>query len=237
MVVRVFLLGNRCSVPARGLKGRRRHLPTGARHAGGFRAGSDQAGAERDPAAYRGGQHCHELITMTGLKLLVEGRPGVGKTTLVKRVVASLQRAGLGVCGFTTGEIRIGGRRVGFEVEPIGGGAGVLAHVDLPGPPRVGRYGVDLAAFENAALPSLQEPGDVVVIDELGKMELASTRFVDATHDLLASDRPVLASAHAHRHPVTDRIKQDPGVEKLRITISNRDRLVEQITDRLLRSV
>lgn len=174
---------------------------------------------------------------MTGLKLLVEGRPGVGKTTLVKRVVASLQQAGLGVCGFTTGEIRIAGRRVGFEVEPIGGHTRVLAHVDLPGPPRVGRYGVDLAAFESAALPSLQEPGDVVVIDELGKMEVASTRFVDAMHDLLASDRSVLASVHAHRHPVTDRIKQDPCVEKLLIMVSNRDRLVEQITDRLLRYV
>lgn len=174
---------------------------------------------------------------MTGLKLLVEGRPGVGKTTLVKRVVASLQQAGLGVCGFTTGEIRIAGRRVGFEVEPIGGHTRVLAHVDLPGPPRVGRYGVDLAAFESAALPSLQEPGQVVVIDELGKMEVASTRFVDAMHDLLASDRSVLASVHAHRHPVTDRIKQDPGVEKLLIMVSNRDRLVEQITDRLLRYV
>ena len=174
---------------------------------------------------------------MTGLKLLVEGRPGVGKTTLVKRVVGSLQKAGFGVCGFTTGEIRIAGRRVGFAVEPIGGPTGVLAHVDLPGPPRVGRYGVDLAAFERAALPSLQQPGDVVVIDELGKMELASSRFVEAVHDLLASERSFLGSIHTHRHPVTDRIKQAPGIEKLGITVSNRDRLVEQITDRLLQDV
>lgn len=174
---------------------------------------------------------------MTGLKLCVEGRPGVGKTTMVKGVVASLQQIGLGVCGFTTGEIRIAGRRVGFAVESVGGGAGVLAHVDLPGPPRVGRYGVDLAVFESVALPSLQEPGDVVVLDELGTMELASTRFVDAVHDLLASNRSVLASVHASRHPVTDRIRNDPSVEKLRITVSNRDQLVGQISDRLLRSV
>jgi nucleoside-triphosphatase len=172
---------------------------------------------------------------MTGLKLLVEGRPGVGKTTLVKRVIASLQQVGLVVCGFTTSEIRVAGRRVGFEVDPIGGRAEVLAHVDLPGPPRVGRYGVDLATFERAALPSLHVPGDIVVIDELGKMELASTRFVAAIHDLLASDRPILASVHVHRHPVTDRIKQHPGVEKVRLTVANRDRLAEQITDRLLR--
>lgn len=171
---------------------------------------------------------------MTSLKLLVEGRPGVGKTTLVQRVVASLQQADLVVCGFVTGEIREGGRRVGFEVEPIGGRPGVLAHVDLPGPPRVGRYGVDLAAFERAALPALEQPGDVVVIDELGKMELASPRFVDAVIELLASDRSVLASVHAHQHPVTDRIKADPRVALLGITVANRDRLVEELTDRLL---
>ena len=172
---------------------------------------------------------------MTGLKILVEGRPGVGKTTLVKRAIASLQRAGLSVCGFTTSEIRIAGRRVGFEVNPIGGRSEVLAHVDLPGPPNVGRYGVDLAAFEREALPSLSEPSDVVVIDELGKMELASSRFVDAAQGLFSGDGSILASVHAHRHPVTDRIKRHPDVEKVNLTVGNRERLVEVITDRLLR--
>lgn len=167
-------------------------------------------------------------------KILVEGRPGIGKTTLVKAVVGRLQRVGIEVCGFTTGEIRIAGRRVGFAVEPIGAVPEVLAHVDLIGPPRVGKYGVDLGAFERVTLPALQEPGDVVVIDELGKMELASTLFVDAVHGLLAGDRPVLASVHAHRHPVTDRIKQDPGVEVLPVTMSNRDELVGQIVERFL---
>lgn len=171
---------------------------------------------------------------MAGMKLLVEGRPGVGKTTLIQGVVAGLRRAGRSVCGFTTGEIRVAGRRVGFQVEPIGGRAEVLAHVDLPGPPRVGRYGVDLAAFERTSLASLREPGDVVVIDELGKMELASTPFGDSIHDLLAGDRPVLASVPAARHPVTDRIKQLPDIELVRVTVSNRDRLVHQLSDRLL---
>ena len=189
------------------------------------------------PYAARADQRCHTRIGVNMLKLVVEGRPGVGKTTLVERVVASLQQGGLRVCGFTTGEIRIAGRRAGFEVEAIGGPTEVLAHVDLPGPPRVGRYGVDLAAFERAALPALQEPGDVVVIDELGKMELASAQFVDAVHDVLAGNRPVLASVHAHRHPVTDRIKQRRGVENLRVSVSNRDRLAIQIADRLLRYV
>jgi nucleoside-triphosphatase len=173
----------------------------------------------------------------TGPTLLLEGRPGIGKTTLVTRVIARLQQEGVEVAGFTTREIRIAGNRAGFEVERIGGPAAVLAHVDLPGPPRVGRYGVDLAAFEKVALPSLQEPSDVVVIDELGSMELASKSFVDAVSRLLANDRPLLASVHMRRHPVTDRIKNDRSVTVLRIDASNRDQLVEEISRRLLVSV
>ncbi len=66
-------------------------------------------------------------------------------------------------------------------VETLSGDRGVLAHVALPGPPRVGRYGVDLQAFERIALPALaaSQPGGVVVVDELGKMELASAAFRD----------------------------------------------------------
>jgi nucleoside-triphosphatase len=112
-------------------------------------------------------------------RLLLEGRPGIGKTTVARRLLTLLQEAGVPVAGFTTGELRTGGRREGFVVEAVSGAREVMAHVDLPGPPRVGRYGVDLAAFERVALSALGDPGlgGVVVVDELGKMELASAAF------------------------------------------------------------
>jgi nucleoside-triphosphatase len=174
---------------------------------------------------------------MTARKLLIEGRPGIGKTTLVERVVERLLEANLSVAGFTTGEMRIEGRRVGFRIDAVDGQSAVLAHVDLPGPPRVGRYGVDVSTFERTAIPALEQPGDVIVIDELGKMELASATFVDIVRRLLEGDRPLLATIHAHRHPVTDRMKNHPSVEVLHISASNRDRLVEDVGDRLLRDV
>jgi nucleoside-triphosphatase len=58
-------------------------------------------------------------------------------------------------------------------VEAVSGCRGVLAHVELPGPPCVGRYGVDLQTFERIALPALAAvpSGGVAVVDELSKME------------------------------------------------------------------
>ena len=73
--------------------------------------------------------------------LLVTGAPGVGKTTLVRRVAARLE--GLRVAGFTTEEIRERGRRLGFRIVPFEGRERIMAHVDFPGPARVGRYGVE----------------------------------------------------------------------------------------------
>ncbi len=46
--------------------------------------------------------------------LLLTGLPGVGKTILVRRVLARLDA--LRVAGFTTEEIRKGGRRLGFRI-------------------------------------------------------------------------------------------------------------------------
>jgi nucleoside-triphosphatase len=125
-------------------------------------------------------------------RLLLESRPGIGKTTVARRLLQLLQEADVPVAGFTTGELRTGGHREGFVVEAASGARELLAHVDLPGPPRVGRYGVDLAALERVALPALRTPrtGGVVVVDELGKMELASAPFRDAVMRLLDRDWP-----------------------------------------------
>lgn len=167
-------------------------------------------------------------------RVLLEGRPGIGKTTVIRRCVERLRAAGSSAAGFTTEELREAGRRVGFAVEEVGGDRDVLAHVDLQGPPRVGRYGVDLAAFERIALPSLRRPADVVVVDELGKMELASPAFREAVCELFVGDRAILATVHAFRHPFTDALKRRADVELVRVTERNRDALPGELAVRLL---
>jgi nucleoside-triphosphatase len=138
------------------------------------------------------------------------------------------------LCRFLTKELRQGRSRVGVEIESFGGKRGVLAHVKLAGPPRVGRYGVDLQAFERVALVGVDRPREeCVLIDELGKMELASQRFREAVIARFDQPVPIVASVQMSRHPITDALKRRPDVETLRLTASNRDRLPGELAERL----
>jgi nucleoside-triphosphatase len=137
------------------------------------------------------------------------------------------------VAGFLTRELREGRRRVGFEIETFRGERGLLAHVDIKGPPRVSRYGVDVDAFERLALGALEPPGDegAVLIDELGKMELASERFREAVLSVWERPVPIVATVQTARHPFTDELKRK--AELVRLTAANRDRLPREVAERL----
>jgi nucleoside-triphosphatase len=150
-------------------------------------------------------------------------------------VIAALRDARVPVSGFVTREIREGRQRSGFRIETAVGEEGTLAHVGHRGPPRVGKYGVNLEEFERVALPSIEDvpEGAVVVIDELGKMELASKPFRDAVDSLFEQDTPVVATVHAHRHPITDELKRRGDVSVERVTRGNRDALPGRILDLL----
>ncbi len=165
-------------------------------------------------------------------RVLLEGRPGVGKTTAARRLATLLRVRGARIAGFTTEEIREGGRRVGFAVETTAGIRGVLAHVNFPGPPRVGRYGVDLATLERVAVPSLA-PDGVAIVDELGKMELASDGFRDAVRALFDGEAAVVATVPARRNPFTDALERRGDIELLQVTPANRDALPARLAERL----
>jgi nucleoside-triphosphatase len=169
-------------------------------------------------------------------RLLLEGRPGVGKTTIALRLIEILQADGLPVTGFVTREVRgEGGRRLGFEIETVDGRHGLLAHVDLRGGPRVGRYGVALEDLERLCVPLLEhaDGGSIVVVDELGKMELASARFRDAVTGVLARPLPLVATVHAFAHPFTDALKRHASVTTVPVTRGNRDALAPELAARV----
>ena len=168
---------------------------------------------------------------MSPRKILLEGRPGSGKTTVARSLARILHARGVRVAGFTTEEIRERGHRIGFHVQAPSGARATLAHIDLLGRPRVGKYGVDITSFELVALPSLAEPASVVVIDELGKMELASDAFRHAVTALVERDLSMVATVQASPHPLTDGLKERSDVQRIPVSPGNRDRMAEELAD------
>ena len=163
--------------------------------------------------------------------IFLTGRPGVGKTTLVHRVVERLPHlAG----GFFTREMRENGTRVGFELELLDGRKGLLAHVRSDSPYRVGKYGVEVAAFEQIGVEGLKEalsrPG-VIVVDEVGRMELYSERFQSTVRTVLDSDHIVFGVLQAKRNPFLDAIRSRDDVSVIEVTVANRDRLAPSVLD------
>jgi len=160
--------------------------------------------------------------------LLVTGVPGVGKTTLLRRVAAQAQRK-LG--GFTTEEMRTQGQRVGFRIVPFDGPGRVMAHLDFRSRARVGRYGVDVDAIDAVAETALAlDPNiDVYLVDEIGKMECFSARFVAAMRRLLDSDKRLVASIARKGTGFIAEVTRRHDVDLWEVTVANRDALVDPI--------
>lgn len=169
--------------------------------------------------------------------VLLAGRPGVGKTTVVRRTAERLVEAGLEVAGFYTEEMRDErDRRRGFRGVPLAGGDPVtIADVDLEGGPRVSRYGVDVEAVDRLAEACLDPAngGDVVLVDEIGKMECLSDLFVDRVRALLGAGRPVLATVGPGGEGFREEVRRREDVELWRVTEGNCDALPRQLVERL----
>jgi nucleoside-triphosphatase len=161
---------------------------------------------------------------------LVTGRPGCGKTTLIRRIVSSLAvRAG----GFYTDDFRSGGRREGFRLVTLDGREAVLAGVSISSPFRVSRYGVDVAALDEVGVPALEEAvdgADLVVVDEIGKMEMASERFRRVVERALDSGVCLLGSIMLAPHPWADGIKSRPNVLVIGLTLENCGEVMERLS-------
>jgi nucleoside-triphosphatase len=164
-------------------------------------------------------------------KVLLTGRPGCGKTTLVRRVVQALaQPAG----GFYTEEIRENRERVGFRIVTLDGKEGVFAHVKFKTQRRLGKYGLDFSPLETIGIEAVCEAiraGQVTVIDEIGPMEIRSAIFRDAVREALNSQAPLLGTITARRFPFADAIKKRRDVTLIEVRTDNREQLVSELSD------
>jgi len=163
-------------------------------------------------------------------RVAITGRPGVGKTTLIERVVDSVSLSAGGIIGK---ELLVCGHRVGFSLIDIATGQeGILAHIHQRIGPKIGKYTVNLDTLHDIGIPAIRSAirsKDLVVIDEFAPMELVSPDFVPIVELALASDKALMIATHATLdHPLVHRIRQE--LRLFRVKLSNRDRLVAEIS-------
>jgi len=161
---------------------------------------------------------------------LLTGQPGTGKTSLIKQAIAGMgDRAG----GFYTEEIRSQGVRQGFRLVTLDGQNAILAHVDVDSPYRVSKYGVDIESLDHVGVSALRKAAqqcDLVVIDEIGKMELFSESFRQAVWQVIESGKRVLGTIILKPTPWADAIKRHPQVNLLTVTRNNHQQVLEEIS-------
>ncbi len=165
---------------------------------------------------------------------LITALPGAGKTTAIKALAAALEGRAFG--GFYTEEMRVSGSRTGFRAVTFSGKEAVLAHVSFKSGPRVGKYRVDLPAFEGIAVPEIDPRlvrHDLFLIDEIGKMECASEYFLTCVREILLRGKDLVVTVAAKGGGLIAEIKGAPGAVLHELDARNRERLPADIADAL----
>ena len=166
---------------------------------------------------------------------MVTGAPGVGKTTLIERIHHHYKDMGLSIAGITTREVRERDRRVGFRITDLSSGTeGWLARIGEGPGPRIQKYTVDSEDLEkvgvNAIRKSAGRINDMVLVDEIGPMEMTSNNFRKAIDDLLSSDQIIVATLKQGSHyPELEKAKNAHMV-RIEILRENRDQAFQEIT-------
>jgi len=162
---------------------------------------------------------------------LLTGQPGTGKTSIIKEAVAAIKgRAG----GFYTEEIRSQGIRQGFRLVTLDGQTAVLAHVNIESPYRVSKYGVDTDSLDEVGVSALTQAareGGLVVVDEIGKMELFSAEFRETVQSVITSGKRLLGTIMLSPNPYADAIKRQPQVNLITVTRANHQEVLKELRE------
>ncbi len=154
-------------------------------------------------------------------KLFITGTPGVGKTSLLKEVTLPYLKH---IGGFFTHTIIENNKRAGFLLKTCAGEEGVLAKKGMESKHKLNKYGIDISIIDNLGVTSLEsaiKTNNLIVIDEIGSMEIISPKFCETVVKCINSDKHILATIRYNAQPFTDDIKRMDNCEILVLTRDN----------------
>ena len=169
--------------------------------------------------------------------ILISGYPGVGKTTLIMKIIKKLNCK---ISGFYTYEKKESRKRTGFYITDFSGNQMVMADINCNSLYRVGKYGVNVEAIEKIGISALENAkvnADLIIIDEIGKMEMFSSKFCEILETIFNSSKPVLATIRLKDCPLTVKLKAREDVKLFNLTINNRnemEKILLKVTNDLL---
>jgi nucleoside-triphosphatase THEP1 len=163
--------------------------------------------------------------------VLLTGAPHIGKTTIIKDVISSLDPSAVG--GFYTREMQsCTGERVGFEIMTLDGESDCLAtkQADLNFSNQIlfGDYRVNLDAIDLTGVPALLvalKKRKTICIDEIGPMEIFSEIFQHTILRIINSDANIIGTIVERPYQFADTVKAHPGVTIVPVTLENRNSL------------
>jgi len=161
--------------------------------------------------------------------LFVTGTPGIGKTTLIKECTFPFREY---VGGFYTEEIKENNARMGFLLKTFSGYSGVLAAKGMKSEKKLNKYGIDLNVLDQMgtkALVEAQKDKKVVVVDEIGSMEIFSSYFCDTIAEIMGGKKPLLATIRLKAEPFTSQIKKMSDTELLQLDRENFPSIKEKV--------
>lgn len=165
--------------------------------------------------------------------ILLTGMPRIGKTTIIHTIISNIDKE---CTGFYTEEIKEKSRRVGFKLLTLDNRNCILSHKNFKSRYRVSRYRVNLDCIEKIGVVAINkgiEKGKIIIIDEIGKMELFSKKFKEIVIRALDSNSKVLGTILFRPHLFCDRIKKRKDVKIIEVTNQNRNSLPEIILQKL----
>jgi len=169
-------------------------------------------------------------------KIGITGMPSVGKTQTLLKIIEKIEKSGYMLEGMITEPVIVKKKRVGFYVTDWQTKEKkIFAHIDFDVKDKVGDYGIDLGVLEEIGVPAIEkaiydEEVDIIIIDEVGKMEMLSEKFCEVVADALDSDKPIVVTLHKKsRTPLLQDIRRRDDIRILEVTAVNRNLLPYKI--------